>query len=413
MTTTRWMTTIAALATWVLPSVAGAEDNTVRFPAISECRAMTSGPKEHLFASYYGINSWDSTQRYATVLETDIQDRLPTEDEPATLGLVDMETLKFTPLVQTRAWNFQQGCMAHWLGTAPDRLIIFNDLRDGKFVSVIMDVHTRREVKTIPYPVSAVAPNGKEAISINFARLRNTRSDYGYGGPGQDARMDDRFPKDDGLFLVDLETGQARLLVSIADVKEMVPDVPESGVEYFNHTLFSRDGSKIFWLARATPRRNTTSMTVRRDGSDLRRCFPDGWGGSHFDWLDGNRLMVTSAYDARVYCHVLFTIGKDNYHRLGRGLLDYDGHGTFSPDGRWMVTDTYPNNKFREQKLYLMDMRTEAVLSLGRFVEPPKFTGHWRCDLHARWSPRGDVIGFNSTHTGSRQVYFFELKPAD
>ncbi len=402
---------LAALLFFIISSLgtANADDNTVRFPAVSECGAMTSGPKEHLFASYYGINSWDSTGRYATVLETDIQDRLPTQDEPATLGLVDMESMKFIPLTQTRAWNFQQGCMAHWLGTAPDRLIIFNDLRDGKFVSVIMDVHARREVRTIPYPVSAVSPDGKEAISINFARLRNTRTDYGYGGNGQDARMDDRFPEDDGLFRVDLETGEAKLIVSIADVEDLVPEVPESGIEYFNHTLYSRDGSKVFWLARATPQRNTTSLTVNRDGSDLRRCFPDGWGGSHFDWLDGDNLMITSAYEAQVYGHVLFTVGKENYQRLGKGLLDYDGHGTFSPDGRWMVTDTYPNNKLHEQKLYLMDMETEAVLSLGRFVEPPKFTGHWRCDLHPRWSPRGDLIGFNSTYTGSRQVYFFKL----
>lgn len=394
-------------------SATRAQDNTVRFPVISECQAMTSGPKEHLFASYYGINSWDSTQRYATVLETDIQDRLPTEKEPATLGLVDMETMKWIPLTQTRAWNFQQGCMAHWLGTAPDRLIIFNDFRDDRFVSVVMNVHSKEEIRIIPHPVSAVSPNGKEAISINFARLRKTRTDYGYGGPGQDARLDDRFPADDGLFLVDLQTGHAKLIVSIAQVQELVPEVPESGIEYFNHTLFSREGSKIFWLARATPQRNTTSLTVHRDGSDLRRCFPDDWGGSHFDWLDDHNLMITASYDAKVYGHVLFTVGQANYHRLGKGLLDYDGHGAFSPDGRWMVTDTYPQGKILEQKLYLMDMRTEAVLPLGRFVEPAKFTGHWRCDLHPRWSPRGDLVGFNSTYTGRRQVYCFRLSFPD
>jgi len=393
----------------VLSCAAFSQDNAVHFPAISKCQAMTSGPKEHLFASYYGINSWDATQRYTTVLQTDIQNRLPSENDPATLGLVDMETMQFIPLTETRAWNFQQGCMAHWLGTAPDRLIIFNDLRHGQFVSVIMDVHTRQEVKTLPYPVSAVSPNGQEAISINFARLRKTRTDYGYGGRGQDPRLNDPFPKDDGLFKIDLDTGQAELIVSMAQVKELVPEVPASGIEYFNHTLYSRDGSKVFWLARATPRRNTTSLTVNRDGTDLRRCFPDGWGGSHFDWLDGENLMVTSTFDAKVYGHNLFTVGQKNYRRLGKGLLDYDGHGTFSPDGRWMVTDTYPNGKLHEQKLYLMDMRTEAVLPLGRFVEPPKFTGHWRCDLHPRWSPRGDLIGFNSTFTGSRQVYFFRL----
>ena len=57
----------------------------------------------------------------------------------------------------------------------------------------------------------------------------------------------------------------------------------EEGIEYFNHTLFSKDGSKVFWLARATPQRNTTSFTVNKDGTNLQRCFPEGWGGSHFD----------------------------------------------------------------------------------------------------------------------------------
>ena len=197
--------------------------NTVHFPEFSEPIQLIDNGKEHLFASYYGINSFSADQRYATVLETDIKHRLPTEDDPATLGMVDLETQEFISLAETRAWNFQQGCMAHWLGSSPDSLIIYNDLRDGKFVSIIMNVHTKKEVKTIPYPVSAVSPNGKEAVSINFARLRITRSDYGYGGEGQDARSDARFPENDGLFLVDLETGEGKLILSIADVKDSVP----------------------------------------------------------------------------------------------------------------------------------------------------------------------------------------------
>lgn len=382
---------------------------TVVFPQPEAPVQITKDGNEHLFASYFGINSWSADQRYVTVLETDIKYRLPDENDPATLGLVDLETNRFIPLTQTRAWNFQQGCMAHWLGTSPDSLIIYNDYRDGKFVSVILNVHTNKEVKTLPYPVSAVSPDGKEAVSINFSRLRITRTDYGYGGNGQDAKANVQFPEDDGLFLVNLETGEARLIVSIARVKEMVPEIPEDGIEYFNHTLFSRGGSRVFWLARAIPNRNTTSFSVNRDGTNLQRCFPDNWEGSHFDWLNDDELMITANYEGKQYAHVLFTVGKQNYKRLGNGLLDYDGHGTFSPDGKWMVTDTYPSRGLREQKIYLMDMATEAVLPLGRFVEPEEFTGHWRCDIHCRWSPKGDMIGFNSTHTGSRQVYVIKL----
>lgn len=382
----------------------------MHFPEVTGPVQITNDRSEHFFASYYGINSFDQSERYATVLQTDIKYGLPTEQDPAMLGLVDLESREFKPLAETRAWNFQQGCMAHWLSTNPDSLIIYNDFRLGRFVSVIMNVHSREELKVIPYPISAVSPNGREAISINFARLRLTRPDYGYGGAGQDARATVQFPSDDGLFLVDLESGEARLILSIADVQKLVPNVPEEGIEYFNHTLFSRDGSKVFWLARATPQRNTTSFTVNRDGTGLRRCFPEGWGGSHFDWLNDKELMVTGAYEAKQYAHILFTVGEKNYKRLGNGLLDYDGHGAFSPDGKWMVTDTYPQEGLREQKIYLMDMSSEAVLPLGRYPEPESFHGEWRCDIHCRWSAGGNVIGFNSTHTGSRQVYIFKLE---
>ncbi len=379
---------------------------TVHFPGVSEARLITEGPEEHFFASYYGITSFSANERYATVLETDVKHRLPTAQDPATLGLVDLRTMEMTPIAQTRAWNFQQGCMAHWLGTSPDSLIIYNDLRQGAFVAVIRNVFTEEE-RIIPHPVSAVSPDGTKAISINFARLR----EYGYGGAGQDAQMDVPFPENDGLFLVDLQTGEAELILSIADVTEHVPELPPEGREYFNHTLFSRDGSKVFFLARAIPERNTVALTINADGSNLQPCFPGNteWGGSHFDWLSGDDLMVTAQYKGEIYTHILFTVGQQNYHLLGRGLLDFDGHGTFSPDGRWMVTHTYPD-RLNDNKVFLMDMETQAVLPLGRFREPPEFRGYWRCDIHPRWSPSGKYIGFNSTHTGSRQAYVFELQ---
>jgi Tol biopolymer transport system component len=120
--------------------------------------------------------------------------------------------------------------------------------------------------------------------------------------------------------------------------------------------------------------------------------------------------MVTANYEGKQYAHVLFTVGKQNFRRLGNGLFDYDGHGTFSADQKWMVTDSYPSSGLREQRIYLMDMKTEAALPLGRYVQPPEFNGFWRCDIHCRWSPSGKMIGFNSTHTGSRQCYIFRLE---
>ncbi len=149
---------IFTVATLLFGCNANNKDLVVNFPEVSEPIAITSGPNEHLFASYYGINSWSANQKYVTVLQTPIKYMLPNKNDPATLGLVDVETKEFIPLVQTRAWNFQQGCMAHWLGTHPNSRIIYNDLVDGKFVSIILDVHTKEKIKILPYPIAAVSP---------------------------------------------------------------------------------------------------------------------------------------------------------------------------------------------------------------------------------------------------------------
>jgi hypothetical protein len=380
------------------------------FPKFTGPEQITDNNKEHLFATYYGINSWSKNERYATVLETEVKYRIPGPSDTATLGLVDMATKRFIPLAKTTAWNLQQGCMAHWLATNPDSLIIYNDKRNGKYVSVILNVLTRKEIKTIPYPVAAVSPDGKEALSINFSRLRITRVDYGYAGEGQDAMGKTAFPENEGISLIDLQTGTSKLIVSLAQLKKLVPEIKDpTGIEYIGHVLFSRGASKVFFLARAIPAWNTTAATVNKDGSGLTRCFPDGWGGSHFDWLNDDQLMVTALFDAKQYSHILFTPGKNDYRKLGNGKLDYDGHGAFSPDQQWMATDCYPEKGTRNQGVFLLNMRTDSLLTLGKFPEPAEFHDGWRADIHCRWSPKGDMIGFNSAHTGSRQVYLYHL----
>lgn len=389
------------------------------FPLFSTARAVTAGPKDHLFASYYAINAWSGDGRYVTVLETDVKGRLPTEQDVATLGVVDLKDgNRFIPLTDTRCWNFQEATMAHWLGAAPNERFIYNDLVDGKFVSVIFD-RKSREKRRVPYPVSAVSADGRWAVSINYARLRLTRPDYGYGGGGQDARAEVTWPEDDGLWLVNLETGEARLIVTIAAVRDRMPPVKDAkALAYFCHTVFSREGRQIFWLARTVENLSgqkvvrkweTTAFVCNRDGAEVKRCFPDGWGGSHFNWLDDSRLMVTAKYRDAVWSHVLFTPGKDDYQRLGNGLLDFDGHGVFSDDERWMATDSYPD-KLNERKLMVLRMSDQAVLPLGSFFVPEVYREQYsRCDLHPRWRPDGRQLGFNSVHEGSRQVYVIDV----
>jgi hypothetical protein len=297
-------------------------------------------------------------------------------------------------------------------------MIAFNDFRDGRFVTVVMNWRTKAE-RVIPHPIAAVSPDGRKAISLNYARIRLTRPGYGYAGAGQDPLVGSAWPDNDGLWLVDLETGDAKLIVPISAVRGKAPEVGPNGLFYFCHTVFSRDGERVFWLARgidwydpvkekAGPW-STTAFTCKTDGSDIRACFGGReWGGSHFSWLDGKTMAVTvypKEYPGTCW-HVTFTVGEEARapHRLAPGLLDWDGHCTWSPDGKWMSTEGY-YDKTRLRNWVLMRREDEATIPVGSFAVPEAYSSDWRCDLHARWRPDGKQLAFNSVHDGSRQVY--------
>ena len=396
------------------------------FPAWSQPRPITKGPHDHLLANYYAINAWSHDLRHVAVLETDINGRLPNADERCVLGLVDtMDGDRFIPVTTTGCWNFQEATMLHWISGKPDTFV-FNDRRNGASVAVTMNWRTKRE-RIAPFPVSAVSRDGKKAISINYSRLFLTRPDYGYAGDGQDAREQVAWPEDDGLWLVDLETGKGKLILSIRQAMPLmpptreVPGKPGNPLAYFCHTAFNPSATRIFFLARsvdwfdkrthAISAWRTTSFTVKTDGTDLRRCFADDTaGGSHFNWLDDRTMVVTvwpRGADGRYFSrHMKFTVGEEEKGRpLAPGLLDWDGHCVFSPDGVWMSSDGYYDHDYNRHWV-LMRVKDEAVRSLGEFFVPEKYRGdHWRCDLHARWRPDGRQLAINSVHEGSRQVY--------
>ncbi len=386
-------------------------------PAVAEVRAVTHGPKHHFFG-YYGMSPWDATERYLVCLETEFGDRSVQAEDIATLILNDLETGEAKPLTTTSAWNFQQGSLIHWLATAPDRQIIYNDRIDGQPKAVILDVFTG-EKRILPRPIAAASHDGKTAASINYARLHTTRPGYGYAGV-EDPFADDRHPKPDGLYVMDVTTGEHKLIVSMDQIFHFEP-VPAEYVDskmWFNHVLFSRDDKRLFFLARFQPKIPgplvTAAFTVNTDGSELRCVLPYSWGASHYDWLDGKHMVVSSKYRAeKAWLHVFFEDGSplESYRTLAPEVLSADGHCHFSQDGQWMVSDSYPRGKGRMRSFYIMTMATSAAGEIARFHEPKIYNSDWRCDLHPRWNRDATKICIDSAHNGTRQVYIVVLKP--
>lgn len=386
------------------------EDVPEGLPKVTGVRAITTGPKHH-FCGYYGIFPWDPTGRYLFCLESDFSDRDVTPDDRATLGLIDLETGAFKPLALTAAWNFQQGCLTHWLDA--DRLI-YNDRIDGAARAVVLEWRTG-EKRLLPRAIAAVSPDGALAASISYARLAITRPGYGYQGLTESATQH-AHPDDDGLYIMDVATGETKLIVTLDQVfnDRPLPEQRGDDMIWFNHVLFSRDGGRIFFLARfkePTGRLISAAYTVAPDGSDLRCIIPYEWNNSHYDWRNATQIMSTTRYQAGdKWLHVLLTDGKDDHRVIAPDLLGSDGHGHFSPDGVWMVSDSYPRGAERMQSFYLVHVDTDRGYEAAQFHQPRDFKGPWRCDLHPRWSRDGSQVCIDSTHDGTRQVYLVDLE---
>lgn len=372
-------------------------------------RPITKKPKHHFFG-YYDKCPWDSTGRYVLALEVGFMNRPPTPEDEAVIGLVDLKkNCHWIPLTKTRAWNWQQGCMLQWLPSAPHRKIIYNDREHGKFVSVIMDVRTG-EVEKLPMPIYTVSHDGKFALSLNFSRLQRTRPGYGYPGV-LDKWKDDPHPKEDGIYWMNLETGEHYLIISLDQIVRFKPKPSMRGtIHWFNHLLLNPDDSRFVFLHRwIRPNGGwfTRMLTANPDGTDL-YCIADHDMVSHFDWYDSKRILAwAQQYDVgdRFF---LFTDLTDEREIIGEGLLTQDGHCSYSPDRRWILTDTYPDHKGM-RRLLLYNVRRSELIEVGKFFSPPDLKGEIRCDLHPRWSRNGREVCIDSAHEGSRQVYIIDV----
>ena len=86
-----------------------------------------------------------------------------------------------------------------------------------------------------------------------------------------------------------------------------------------------------------------------------------------------------------------------------------DGHCSFSPDRKWILTDTYPDKEESKRTLILYNVEEGRRVDIGRFYAPPEIWGDIRCDLHPRWDRDGKSVTIDSAHEGHRQIYMLDV----
>ena len=384
---------------------------------------ITQGTAEGRFHShsYYDIPVVDASGTRVLVHRTTFAGRQPDPSDAVTVAAAPLDgSGALETLGESRAWSWQQGPMAQWVGGTG--VAAYNDREGDAFVCRLVDTGTG-ERRTLPRPIYAFSPDGHVALGLNMARLDGLRPGYGYAG-GTGGGLDRRAPEDDGVWRVDPATGEARLILSLAAAHAFV--LPRLGFGrrlrerlrphhyWFNHAKFSPGGGrftvKFRWRVpgRGWTDRQGVSLTADVDGGDL-RLLADAT--SHVLWLNDRELYawrlreLVLLSDAGAPGNRLRRIAPDlvreNVHmrHLPPGAADALGEAVFDTPYKEVVD------------LVRYDDRTGAHERVARFGGHVPARGPFRCDLHPVPSPDGRTIVVTSMDDGGRQVY--ALRRAD
>jgi len=375
-------------------------------------RAITRPPGFHWFG-YYDKLQFDPTSRYALGVEGSFEHRLPAPEDHLKVGIVDTEDGdRWTELGVARSWSWHQTCMIQWLPGSKTE-VIWNDREDGRLVSHILDVKTRKR-RTLPSPIYCLSPDARWALSTDFRRLYHVRPETGYAGV-PDPNREVLAPEDAGIWQMDLRTGKTRLLLSYAEAAK----IPGRGVDWsgaihwFNHLLYSPDGKRFVflhrWRGKGEGRGFSTRMfSANADGSGL-KLWEANNRFSHFIWRDERTIVMWCWQPSHQERFYTFDIVSGRIEPFYPDILTRNGHCSFLPGNRWFLSDTGPD-KDRLQHPFLFDTKTEEIHPLGHLYSAPEYTGVWRCDTTPRFSPDGRKVVLDSPHGGNgRQMYLFDV----
>ncbi len=384
---------------------------TGSFPPV---RQITQGPQFHWFG-YYDKLQFSPDNRFVLTNKVSFEHRSPTADDVIEVGMIDLhEKDKWIPLGRSKAWCWQQGCMLQWIPGTKSK-VIWNDREKDRFVSHILDVKTG-DKRTLPTPIYALSPNGKEAVSCDFARVADCRPGYGYAGI-RDRFFDDMAPAGSGVTHVNLETGAEKLIVThkqLATTGKVFENHPDSKHHAY-HLLCSPDGKRFILFHRWTQPKGghfTRLITAAMDGRDLRIVIPNGYA-SHFIWRDATHILSQGKgwLGTEGWGDFLFE-DKDSgiVDEIGKGVLDSGGHLSYLRNNEWLLNDTYPKGPQRLQTPHLYHIPTNRRIDLGKFPLPREYAGEWRVDTHPRLSRDERWVCIDSPHTGQgRQLHLMDI----
>jgi hypothetical protein len=396
---------------------------------------LTSGEKHHFFG-YIGqcqTIPWNSTGQYILGMEIDTIIRLPKPGEAATIFVIDThDNNKIIKLDKTYAWNPQQGTMFYWNPNAPETQFFFNDrdLETGKVFTVIYDVSERKRVKEYRYddtPIGngGVAADGSTWLGLNYGRMARLRLVTGYP-EAFDFSRDEIAPENDGIFIIDVETGEKKLLVSFAQIAEKIKETDpnlHTGL-FINHSLWNRDSDMVYFFARAgwdgkrkSGKNVNVPFSINSDGTGL--TAHSQFIGGHPEWDEGNVLIGSAKDEQGETRQVRYdVVKKEIIEYMGNPEIfpEPEGDISLSPNANWFVNGYESHEK--KMNFYTILRRSDGAfakspgVSNGGFTSKGPYGSNVRIDAAPRWNRTNDAILVPGVaENGTRQMFIIRVEP--
>jgi hypothetical protein len=415
------------------PSLAGTFPAYTDFTPRVPVHCVTPGGTGYIHR-YYDSSPFSPSGRYFAVTRLPFEDRLPKPGDVAEIAVVDLETGELRTVAETRGWDVQLGAQLQW-GT-DDRTLLYNDLetRDWMPYGVRLDPQTG-EHRRLAGTVYSVSPDGRWAASPCLRRMAVTQRGYGVVVPRNQIPENRGASADDGIWITDLDTGDTRLLVSLAQIVATVQPPLAAAArrgDFFSfHVKWNPQGTRLMialrwlprsWLPWKRKRRYGAKhvITMDADGSNVRLAVSaEQWarGGHHPNWCpDGDHVLMNLNTRGDGIRFARLTRDGSACETLASNVAG-SGHPTLHPDGRHLLTDAYVDEPLAfgdgTAPIRLVNVATGSETLLARIRIQPlaeKATGALRVDPHPAWDRGYTRIAFNACPDGRRQVFVADLR---
>lgn len=353
------------------------------------------------FFGYYDLNPISTDNKNILSLSFNSSNN----NKKIKIGFFNIDSpTEFNEVGTTETWCWQQGCRLTWVDKS-NSTILYNKIVEKSYGSVIQNIHTKKIIKKINWPIYDINSNTTYGLSLNFSRLQRLRPGYGYDNY-DDKSLFVNAPTDDGIFIVNISKNKSKLIITLDHLSKLQNHSSMTGANhYINHLSWNPKGNRFlfFHLWTKSNKRYSRLITSNPDGKDL-FILENFENVSHYSWINNSQIIVTTHSAKNGFRYRIYNDKSKKIQNLCKSL-NKDGHPSINPlNNNIFVSDTYPN-KFSDRELFLYNLKNKTKLNILSVYSPYKYRLDYRCDLHPRWSEDGKLISFDSTHSGKRTTH--------